>query len=316
MKEKLKIIYMAGGSEYTLNPLKKLLESSHEVVCVYTKKIMPSGRGRKLKQSPLLEFIKFSDLNYRTPINFNSFEENDYIKKLKPDICIVFSYGIILPKKILDVPKSGCINIHASLLPRWRGPAPVQYSLINCETKTGFSLMKMNEGIDEGDIIFKKEIDILNCDNTLTLLNKISKESSRYLIQSIEDYANDKIKIKKQKKSEATFSFKIKKQDAYIKFNESAKSLLGKIRAFFPNPCAKCFIKGEVVKILEAQIEEEKTSFNEYGIILDNQLLVACKTGAIRFTKIQRQGKKAMDAKVALNGWNVKKGLKVNEEKK
>ncbi len=312
MEKKLKIIYMCGGTTYTITPLKKLINSQHNVACVYIKQPKPSGRGRKLKESPLLEFVKELDFVYRTPLNFKEASEISFLKEINADFFVVFSYGIILPKEVLKIPKYGCINIHASLLPKWRGPSPVQYSLINNEKKTGFSFMKMDEGIDTGDILFKKEININNDDNTISLLNKISELSGNYLVRILEDYSCKRIPLIKQDESEATYSFKIKKKSTFILFNEEAKAILGKIKAYYPNPTAKCIIKGEVLKILEAKVEEEETVHRNFGITIDNKLLIACKKGSIRLTRIQRQGKKALSTEEVLNGWKIEKGTKLH----
>jgi len=172
--------------------------------------------------------------------------------------------------------------------------------------------MKMNMGIDTGDILFSKEIQIAKDDNTLSLLNKISLLSARSLIEILDLYVNKKIFPVAQDESEATYSYKIKKEDAFLNFANPALSILGKIRAFYPNPCAKCTINGETVKIIDAEVINKVNKFNNFGITLDNQLLVSCKVGTIRLTKIQRQGKKAMDAKVALNGWKIKEGTIIN----
>ena len=308
MSKKLKIIYMGGGPSYTIEPLKRLIESRHEVICIYAKKPKPSGRGRKIKNSPLIDFAKKSNLKYRVPENLKDKKEIDFLKRFKADLFLVFSYGIILPEKVLDIPKYGCINIHASILPKWRGPSPVQYALLNNEKKTGFTFMKMNMGIDTGDILYSKEIQIAKEDNTVSLLNKISLLSGEFLIEILDLYINKKIFPVAQDESEATYSYKIKKEDAFLNFAEPALSVFGKIRAFYPNPSAKCTIKGETVKIIDAEVINKVNKFNDIGITLDNQLLVSCKVGTIRLTKIQRQGKKAMDAKVALNGWKIKEG--------
>ena len=171
----------------------------------------------------------------------------------------------------------------------------------------------MNEELDKGDILFKKKILISKEDNYGVLLKKITKLASDNLIPIIDKFILKKINITKQDDKKATYCYKIKKEDTYIRFDEKAENIYGKIRAFTPTPGAKCFIKGELVRIIEAEVEEVEYNHNNYGKVLDNNLLVACKTGSIRLIKIQRQGRKPMLVKDVLNGWKIEKGLILNE---
>ena len=171
----------------------------------------------------------------------------------------------------------------------------------------------MNERLDEGDIIYKKKILVYQDDNYETLLNKITKLASNDIVNVIERLANNNIKLTKQNNEEATYCYKIKKEDSYINFNETAQEVYGKIRAFNPNPGAKCFINGELVKILEASLENSNNKCGKYGEVIDNELLVACKFGSIKFIKIQRPGKRAMTTSEVLNGWKVEKGIILND---
>ena len=179
------------------------------------------------------------------------------LKKINPDFIVVYAYGVILPKEILEIPKYGCINIHTSLLPKWRGASPIQHSLLNNEQETGFTFIVMSDELDKGDILLKEKITITKNDNSETLLYKITELASKNLIKTLEQYAMNMIKTIKQKDKEATYCFKIKKEDTYINFNQKAYEIYGKIRAFNPNPGAKCYIKGELVKIVEAEVVNE-----------------------------------------------------------
>ena len=308
----LNIAYMAGGASHTLDPFYSLLKSKHKLRIVCTKKSLISGRSKRKVNNLLLEEANNNNITCITPNNFKEVDNISQFKNLNLDLAIVFSYGVLLPKYFLGIPKYGCINIHTSLLPKWRGASPVQQVLMNNEKESGFTFILMNERLDEGDIIYKKKTLVCQDDNYEILLNKITKLASNNIVNVIERVADNNIKLTKQNNEEATYCYKIKKEDSYINFNETAQEVYGKIRAFNPNPGAKCFIKGELVKILEASIENSNNKCGKYGEVIDNKLQVACKFGSIKFTKIQRQGKRAMTTLEVLNGWKVEKGIILN----
>ena len=309
----LNIAYIAGGASHTLDPFYSLLKSKHKLRIVCTKKSLGSGRSKKKVNNLLLDEADNNNITCITPNNFKETYNINQFKNLNLDLAIVFSYGVLLPKNFLSIPKYGCVNIHTSLLPKWRGASPVQQVLMNNEKESGFTFILMNERLDEGDIIYKKKIIVCQDDNYGTLLNKITKLASSDIVNVIERLADNNIKLTKQNNEEATYCYKIKKEDSYINFNETAQEVYGKIRAFNPNPGAKCFINGELVKILEASLENSNNKCGKYGEVIDNELLVACKSGSIKFTKIQRQGKRAMTTSEVLNGWKVEKGIILND---
>ena len=314
MKESLRFIYMAGGATYTLIPLKRILESKHKLIQVYTKHPKPSGRGNKISANALQKFLDEKKIPFSFPKNLRLEEEVKKIKDLNPDIILVFSYGNILPKSILDIPKWGCINIHASLLPKWRGASPVQYSLLNNEKETGYSIMLMNEKVDEGKILFKESVKIENSDDTLTLLKKITKLASVSFLEVIESFVAGLISPEEQNHKYATYSKIIKKNQTYLDFNYSADYILGQIRAFNPNPGSKCFIDGELIKIIKAEKESLTRNVARPGTILDDKLLISCKLDGIRPTIIQRAGKKPLELSKVLNGWKVTPGTIVKSK--
>ena len=313
MNKVLKVAYMSGGSAFTIEPLKQLIKSNHEVIKIYTKPPKEGKKTRKKIKNYLLEEAKKNHLEVIMTDDFKKKHLINDLKKINPDFIVVYAYGVILPKEILEIPKYGCINIHTSLLPKWRGASPIQHSLLNNEQETGFTFIVMSDELDKGDILLKEKITITNNDNCETLLYKITELASKNLIKTLEQYAMNMIKTIKQEDKEATYCFKIKKEDTYITFNQKAYEIYGKIRAFNPNPGAKCYIKGELVKIVEAEVVNENLVYKKYGMVLDNNLLISCRKGAIRLTKIQRQGRKPMISKVLLNGWKIEKGLILNE---
>ena len=314
MSSILKIGYFSGGSKYTLKPFFTLLDSRHLLKIVCTKTLKPSGRKKKTFSNLLYENAYEAKIEV---VSLNDFKKPDIIEKIKSlnlDVVVVFSFGILLPKEILEIPKHGCINIHDSLLPKWRGASPVQHSLMNNEKETGFTFIIMNEGLDEGNILLTEKLKISNDDNYESLLNKIVEAASEKLVETIENLSFNKVNSYIQDHEKASYCYRIEKKDTYISFNNTADSVLGKIRAFSPSPGAKFYLKGELVKVLEAKIENNQLYYKNYGTILDNNMLIACKQGAIRPTKIQREGKRVMEIKQVLNGWNIQEGLIINEK--
>ena len=313
MNKVLSLAYFAGGSKFTLDPFIALKNSRHDLKVAFTKTPKRAGRGNKKAHNLLLDKAVEFGIPIKTIDNFKNIESLKLLKSLELDFIVVFSFGLILPKEVLAIPKYGCINIHASLLPKWRGASPVQHALMNNDKVTGYTFIIMNERLDEGKIVYKEKINIDINDNYVTLLNKIISSASKVLVSKIEDLANNKIKPQIQIHDQASYCYKIKKDDTYLKFNISAKEVLGKIKAFSPNPGAKCFIDGELIKVLDAKIEDNSKFNKEIGCVIDENLLISCKYGFIRLIKIQRAGRKAMMAKDFLNGRKVKIGSVINE---
>ena len=315
MNKVLSLAYFAGGSKFTVEPFKALKDSKHKLKIVYTKEPKKAGRGKKKKQNILFEEVVKNNISIKTLHDFTNLENIKLLKELKLDFIIVFSFGLLLPKEILKIPKYGCVNIHTSLLPKWRGASPVQHALLNNEKETGYTFIIMNQGLDEGNIVYKESIKIYDEYNYSSLLDKLVKLASKSLVQNIEGLANNTIKPVAQNHSEASYCYRVKKEDTYINFDCSASEVLGKIRAFSPTPGAKCYIKGELIKILDARIEGEEKVNKKFGCVIDKNLLISCKYGFIRFIKVQRAGRKAMHVKELLNGWDIEVGSIVNEKK-
>ena len=316
MNKLLSLAYFAGGSKFTIDPFIALKNSRHDLKVVFTKSPKKAGRGKKKAHNLLLYKAVECGIPVKTIEDFRNIENLKLLKSLELDFIIVFSFGLILPKEILEIPKYGCINIHASLLPKWRGASPVQHALMNNNKVTGYTFIIMNEKLDEGKIVYKEKINIDIADNYTTLLSKIISLASKVLVSKIEDLSNNSIKPQEQIHSEASYCYKIKKDDTYLKFNTSAEEALGRIRAFSPTPGAKCFLEGEMIKVLDAKIEGNSKFNKKIGCVTDESLLISCKYGFIRFIKVQRAGRKAMMAREFLNGRKVKIGAVINEKKK
>ncbi len=315
MNKVLSLAYFAGGSKFTLDPFIALKNSRHDLKVIFTKSLKRSGRGKKKAHNLLLDKAVELGIPVNTVDDFRNIENLKLLKSLQLDFIVVFSFGLILPKEVLEIPRYGCINIHASLLPKWRGASPVQHALMNNDKVTGYTFIIMNERLDEGKIVYKEKINIDIADNYTILLSKIISSASKVLVSKIEDLSNNSIKPQAQIHSEASYCYKIKKDDTYLKFNTSAEEVYGRIRAFSPNPGAKCFLDGELIKILDAKIEGNSKFNKKIGCVTDESLLISCKYGFIRLIKVQRAGRKAMMVKEFLNGRKVKIGSVINEKK-
>ena len=315
MNKVLSLAYFAGGSKFTIDPFIALINSRHDLKVTFTKSPKRAGRGKKKAHNLLLDKALEFGIPIKTIDNFKNIENLKLLKSLELDFIIVFSFGLILPKEILEIPRYGCINIHASLLPKWRGASPVQHALMNNDKVTGYTFIVMNERLDEGKIVHKEKINIDIVDNYTTLLSKIISLASKVLVSKIEDLSNNSIKPQEQIHSEASYCYKIKKDDTYLKFNTSAEEVLGRIRAFSPTPGAKCFLEGEMIKVLDAKIEDNSKFNKKIGCVTDESLLISCKYGFIRLIKVQRAGRKVMLAREFLNGRKVKIGSVINEKK-
>ena len=314
MTKSLKVVYMAGGADYTILPLNEISKSSHELIHVYTKQPKPVGRGKRIIPSTLQKFLEENKLPYSMPKDLKSKEVINNIKKMKPDLILVFSFGHILSQDVLNIPKLGCLNIHASILPKWRGPSPVQYAILNNDKETGYSIMIMNKEIDEGEVLYSDSLAIQESDNTLSLLYKITSLACNSIIEVINKYSEGKLSSINQNNKNVSYSYIIKKNETYLDFNEDADIILQKIKAYNPNPGAKCFVNGELIKIIEAK-KEILYDNKEPGIILDENFLISCKNNAIRPIVLQRAGKKPLKLADALNGWKVSLGHLVKNKK-
>ncbi len=315
MNKVLSLAYFAGGSKFTIDPFIALKDSRHDLKVTFTKSPKRAGRGKKKAHNLLLDKALEFGIPIKTIDDFRNIENLKLLKSLELDFIVVFSFGLILPKEVLEIPRYGCINIHASLLPKWRGASPVQHALMNNDKVTGYTFIIMNERLDEGKIVHKEKINIDITDNYTTLLSKIISLASKVLVSKIEDLANNSIKPQTQIHSEASYCYKIKKDDTYLKFNTSAEEVLGRIKAFSPTPGAKCFLEGEMIKILDAKIENNSKLNKKIGCVIDGSLLISCKYGFIRLIKVQRAGRKAMMVREFLNGKKVKIGSVINEKK-
>jgi methionyl-tRNA formyltransferase len=282
-----KIIFM-GTPQFSVPVLENLVKSSYQISCVYTQSPKKSNRGQKLNPSPIQNSAENLKLVIRNPNNLNTDEELKFFKEVNPDIVVVVAYGQLISKKFLEVPTKGFINIHSSLLPKWRGAAPIQRAIMNLDKQTGVSIMKITEGLDSGPVMKKIPIDISPSDTSLIISEKLSKISSEYIVEALDDIFNNKNKFTEQDHNNATYAKKIKKIEGWINWEESAKNILGKINGLNPDPGAWFEYKKIRYKIWKASILEKTGAV---GTILDNKFIIGCKDKSIKIIEVQREGK-------------------------
>ena len=299
-----------GTPIFAVPILKSLYQNGYPVSVVYTQPPQKSQRGQKINKSLIQSLSETLNIEFRTPLSLkNNREEYEYLKKLDADLGIVVAYGQIIPNEILNLTKKGFINIHASLLPKWRGAAPIQRSIINLDKQTGITIMKINNKLDSGPICNSYKIDISNNENAEIISNKLSLLGAEKILDNIDKILDDKIEFKEQNHADATYANKIEKSEGKIDWNSKAENIIGKINGLYPSPGAWFIYKGERFKILKAEISEGK---GKPGIILDEYFKVACNNKSIKILEIQRQGKRPQKINEFMLGSQIKEGSNLN----
>lgn len=312
MRKNIKVVFM-GTPDFAKCSLEKLVDSGYNVVGVFTNKDKPSGRGMKLKQSPVKEYANLKEIPVYQPAKLrNNPEVTEILKELNPDCICVVAYGKILPKEILDFPRLGCINVHGSLLPKYRGAAPMQWAIINGEEKTGITTMFMDEGMDTGDMLLKEEINITDDDNFETIHDKLKEIGANLLIKTLDKILDGTI-VREKQPDECTVAPMINKDMTKIDFNKTSREIFNFVRGLSPFPGT--YIedeKGSRYKIYKVEIVKEndvsedmiKNNKKEGTIvkITKNELVISTKDGFIKILEIQPPNSKRMEINAFLNG--------------
>jgi methionyl-tRNA formyltransferase len=311
MKE-LKIIFM-GTAELSCASLEKLA-GKFSVTAVVTQPDKPKGREMKLQFSPVKILAEKLKLPVLQPAKARDEKFISELRELKPDLIVVVAYGQILPQSILDLPKFRCLNVHTSLLPKYRGASPIQSAILNGETETGVTIMKMDAGLDTGEIISQSRMPVLPEDNSQTLHDRLAQLGAELLIETIPDYIAGKISPKPQPAEGVSYAAKIKKEDGKIDWNEPAGKILNRLRAFTPWPGVFTFLKTEsmpqLLKIWKAEVIENN---GQTGTVLSadkNGIVVACGKKALRILELQREGGRRLSAQEFLAGHPLNPGEK------
>ena len=296
-----------GTPMFAVPILKSLYQNGYPISCVYTQPPQKSKRGQKINKSPIQLISETLNIEFRTP---NSLKENldelEYFKSLEADLAIVVAYGQIIPKSFLNLTKKGFINIHASILPKWRGAAPIQRSIMNLDKETGISIMKIAEELDTGPVCNIYKINIENNLNAEDINEKLSSLAAEKILDNIDDIYEDKANFIEQDHSSATYASKIQKIEGQINWKEDAKIIIGKINGLYPVPGAYFMFNGERYKILKAEIGQAQ---GKPGEVLSEYLEISCgDKKSIKIKEIQRQGKKPQSIGEFVLGTQIKKG--------
>ena len=305
------IIFM-GTSKFAVPILEKISKSKFNISVVYTQPPKKSSRGMKVQKTPIQIKCESLGLPIRTPnVLKNNIHEYNFIKKIKPTIVIVISYGQIIPKEFLELSKNGFLNIHASILPKFRGAAPIQRAIMSQNTETGISFMKINEHLDTGPVLKTYKVKIDSNLNATELEKKLSQLAAEKIIENIDNIIRGKANFEEQNNSEATYAEKIDKKEGKIIWNDSAKKIIRKINGLHPYPGAYFIFNGDRYKILKAKIGNGS---GPSGEVLNDKLEIACSNNeSIKVIEIQKEGKKIQEINEFLNGSKISKGHTLNE---
>ena len=303
-----KLVFM-GTPMFAVPILKSLYQNGYDISCVYTQPPQKSKRGQKINKSPIQGISETLNLEYRTPPILNNEEEYNFLNSLDADLAIVVAYGQIIPKKFLSLTKTGFINIHASLLPKWRGAAPIQRSIMNLDQETGISIMRIAEKLDTGPVCNNYKIQLNENLNALEISEKLSNLAAEKILDNVDDILEDKANFVEQDHLNATYASKIQKTEGQINWHENAEKIIGKINGLYPSPGAFFNFNGERYKILKAQIGRAQ---GNPGSVLSDNLEIACGNNqSIIVKEIQRQGKRPQNIGEFILGSQIKKGSKI-----
>ncbi len=292
-----------GSPEFSVPVLEALVRAGHEIACVYCQPPRPAGRGKKERVTPVQARAEELGLRVRHPKSLRGAEEQAAFDDLKADVAVVVAYGLILPQAVLDAPVHGCLNIHASLLPRWRGAAPIHRAIMAGDRETGVCIMQMEAGLDTGPVLMRDVTEISDADTMAVLHDRLSEMGAALIVRALEGL--DNLVPEPQAEEGVTYAAKIDKAEAEIDWTNPALDVDRQIRGLSPFPGAWTLVRGERVKFLDSRIA---AGGGVPGTVLNDVLVVACGDGAVRITRLQRAGKGAMDAKDMLRGWKIAPG--------
>tara|TARA_Y100000588_G_scaffold383259_1_gene472240 strand:- start:607 stop:1575 length:969 start_codon:yes stop_codon:yes gene_type:complete len=304
-----RVVFM-GSPALAASVLKSLLhEKQVEIVACYTQPPKPAGRGKKLQKTEVHALAESFNIPVYTPSTLRNPEVQAQFESLQAQLVIVVAYGLLLPKEILAAPRLGCINIHASLLPHYRGAAPVQYALLRGEKHTGLSLMQLNEGMDSGPVFATEKLPLLPFDTTATVLDKMAKVAGSFLSLHLPKILNGTLKPQEQDHARATYAPKITKEQTALNFNKSAQNLVQEVQAYAPFPGSFCFFRGKRLKILQATAKSAETNEDVLlikdkapGTIVSHDFSIKCVPGFLCPLIVQQEGAKPMRIEAFLKG--------------
>jgi methionyl-tRNA formyltransferase len=293
MSESLSIVF-AGTPEFAVPALQALLASPHRVVAVYTQPDRPAGRGRQLAASPVKKCASAAGIPIEQPVNFKEPVTRERLAGYRPDLMVVVAYGLILPQAVLGIPPQGCLNIHASLLPRWRGAAPIQRAILAGDIETGVTIMRMEAGLDTGPVLLERRISIGPRETSASLHDRLAQLGAELLPRAIAGLVSGELQPRPQSESGVTYAYKLQKEEARIDWRKSAVEIDRQVRAFNPWPVAECRLDDEQLRIWEAEPTATATTAAP-GTVIDADaagIVVATGAGALRLLRVQAAGRK------------------------
>ncbi len=304
----LRLAFM-GAPDFALPALDALLSAGHEIAAVYSQPARPAGRKQQLRDTPVAAAAKERGILLRTPVSLKDSEAQSDFAALDLDAAIVVAYGLLLPKPILDAPRLGCLNLHASLLPRWRGAAPIQRSILAGDLESGCSIMQMDEGLDSGAVLAKRALPITAETTGQSLHDALATSGAALLVEALTDLAAGEIEPVPQPQDGITYAAKLSREESQLDWQQPAEVLERQVRAFTPWPGSLFELNGVRIKVLAATLAEGE---GKPGRVLDDCLTVACGTAALRLLALQRPGKAAQPAEAFLRGFAIPKGSQLS----
>lgn len=302
--KKLSLMFM-GTPQFAVPTLQSLIDAGHNIVAVYTAPPKPAGRGQKETITPVHQLAQQHGLHVLTPATLKDVAAQEEFKNFNADAAVVAAYGLLLPQAILDGTRMGCLNVHPSLLPRWRGAAPLQRTIMAGDKETGIVIMQMNAGLDTGDMLVTERYAITDGTTTAQLHDTLSQKAGALVLQALEGINNGSIKAVKQPEDGVTYAKKITKEEARINWRESAEVIRNMVLGLNPAPGAYFIYNGENIKILDAKVSAQASA---HGTVIDDHLTIACGKGALSPITVQRPGKKPMKLEDMLKGFSIPKG--------
>ena len=299
----MNIVY-AGTPDFAVPALQSLIDSEHKVVAVYTQPDRPAGRGRKVQFGPVKQVAVDAGVAVEQPLSLKDEEAQQTLASYKPDVMIVAAYGLLLPQIVLDMPRYGCLNIHGSLLPRWRGAAPIHRAIQTGDSETGVTIMQMALGLDTGDMLLKRICPISAEDTSQTIHDRLASDGAEALLEVLSLIEKNELNPETQDDSQSNYAEKLNKAEAEIDWNQSAKEIDLKIRAFNPWPVAFTLFKSKPLRIYMSKVVDQKSNSAPGSVIAESPdgILIATGEGVLSFSRLQLPGKKAMNVKDFLNG--------------
>ncbi len=296
--ERLRLVFM-GSPDFSVPALAALIDAGHEVVCVYSQPPRPAGRGHKERPGPVHAYAEALDIPVRTPVSLKDVDVQARFAELQADAAVVVAYGLILPQPILDAPRLGCINIHASLLPRWRGAAPIQRAIEAGDARSGVCIMAMDAGLDTGGVYLRGETEITDATTASDLHDRLAAMGGALIVEALPGIAAGTLSAEPQIEEGVTYAQKLARDEGRLDWSRPAVELERKVRALTPWPGVWCELHGQRFKILGAAVEVGEDT---PGTVIAEPLVVACGEGALCVTRAQRAGKSAMDIETLVRG--------------